>query len=131
MSDTYEVVVDTAGRHMFQKAFVKYMARVGFIRLGVGGRLGGLTSHDFRSDLGVVSLNASPVSQSRHRLVVHSATISVEPLVLDALTEGLADFLEPFCEDLSSTEDGKAIRALIKGLRDSFPEEIRGINQAR
>ncbi len=131
MSDTYEVVVDTAGRQMFQKTFLAYMGRVGFIRLGVGGRLGRLSSHEFRSDLGAVSLSALPEGQSHYRVVVHSETISVEPLVLDALTEGLADFLEPFCEGLSSLQDGRALRDLIRGLRDSFPEDVREIGRSR
>ncbi|MDD9995232.1 MAG: hypothetical protein OXS35_05725 [Dehalococcoidia bacterium] len=127
MSDTYEVVVDTAGRQMFQEAFYAYMTRIGFVHLSVGGRLGAQSSHDYRSDHGVVSLSTSPVGQSRYRLVIHSERISVEPLVLDALTEGAADFLQPFYESLSSTEGGQKLRDLITGLRDSFEEEIREI----
>ena len=127
MSDTYEVVVDTAGRQMFQEAFYTYMTRIGFAHLSVGGRLGAQSSHDYRSDHGVVSLSASTVGQSHFRLVIHSETISVEPLVLDALTEGAADFLQPFYESLSSTAGGQTLRDLITGLRDSFEEEIREI----
>ena len=123
MSDTYEVVVNYAGRLMFEEAFIRYMKRVGFTRLSVGGRLGRLSSHDFRSELGVVGLTADPERQSAYRVVVHSESVSVTPLVLDALTEGIADFFEPFCEGLSS-ENNRAIRGLIKGLRDSFPEDV-------
>ena len=125
MSDTYEVVVDSAGRRMFQDCFLRYMDRVGFRHLGVGGRLGALSVHDFQSDLGIVSMSALTEGQSRFRMVVSSEAVAVQPLVLDALTEGIADFLEPFCDGLSSTEDGRAIRDLIKGLRDSFPEDVR------
>lgn len=127
MSDNYEVEVDTAGRQMFQDAFHTYMMRLGFAHLSVGGRLGVQSSHDYRSDHGVVSLTTSPVGQSRFQLVIHSETISVEPLVLDALTEGAADFLQPFYESLPTTVGGRRLRELIGELRDSFEEEIRRI----
>lgn len=127
MSDMYEVVVSLPGRKLFEEVFLRYMDRVGFVRLGVGGRLGRPSAHEFRSDLGVVSLGVSPEGQSRFRLVVRSETILVQPLVLDALTEGLADFMESFCDGLSSPTDSGAIRKLIQGLRDSFPENVREI----
>ena len=57
MQDTYEVVVTQAGKTMFQEAFYNYMALLGFAHMSIGGRLGGLTSYDFTSDSGTVSLD--------------------------------------------------------------------------
>lgn len=124
MTDTYEVVVTVAGRRMFQEAFYEYMCGLGFAHLSVGGRLGGQSSYDFKSDDGVVSLGIAPEGQSHFKMVVHSETISVEPLVLDALTEGAANILQPFYENLSGTAGGETLRRLITELRDSFEEEI-------
>ncbi len=126
--NSYEVVVTVAGRKMFQEAFYDYMCGLGFAHIGVGGRLGGQFSYDFRSDEGVVSLGISADGQSHFRMVVHSETISVEPLVLDALTEGAANILQPFYESLSGTTGGDTLRRLIAELRDSFEEEITRVD---
>jgi hypothetical protein len=123
-TSSYEVVVSIAGRKMFQEAFYSYMCGLGFAQLGVGGRLGRQSSYDFRSDDGIVSLGISAEGQSHFRMVVHSQTIAVEPLVLDALTEGAANILQPFCESFSGTVGGETLRRLITELRDSFEEEI-------
>ena len=128
MTDTYEVVVTSAGRKMFQEAFYSYMCGLGFAHMSIGGRLGGQSSYDFRSEDGVVSLNVSSVGQSHYRLVVHSETIAVEPLVLDALTEGAADLLQPFYESLSGTSGGAILRKLIAELRDSFEEVVTRVD---
>lgn len=126
--NSYEVVVTVAGRQMFQEAFYDYMCGLSFACIGVGGRLGGQSSYDFRSDDGVVSLGILAEGQSHFRMVVHSETISVEPLVLDALTEGAANILQPFYENLSGTAGGDTLRRLIVELRDSFEEEITRVD---
>ncbi len=126
--NNYEVVVTVAGRQMFQDAFYDYMCGLGFAQIGIGGRLGGPSSYDFRSDDGVVSLGILAEGQSHFRMVVHSETIAVEPLVLDALTEGAANILQPFCESLSGTNRGDTLRRLIIELRDSFEEEITRVD---
>ena len=124
MQDTYEVVVTQAGKTMFQEAFYNYMGLLGFAHMSIGGRLGGLTSYDFTSDSGTVSLDITNVDQSHFKLTVHSTNISVQPLVLDALTEGVADFLEPFYDKLDVDSAGSKLRNLISQLRDSFEQTI-------
>ena len=117
MQDTYEVVVTQAGKTMFQEAFYNYMTLLGFAHMSIGGRLGGLTSYDFTSEDGSVSLDITNVDQSHFKL-------TVQPLVLDALTEGVADFIEPFYDNLDLDSAGSKLRNLIAQLRDSFEQTI-------
>ena len=98
MAYSYEAVVTIAGHEMFQDAFSRYMATLKFDHMSVGGRVGGLTAHQYRRDDHLVSLSVSAEGQGNSRIAVHSDTLRVEPLVLDVLTEGVADFLQPFCE---------------------------------
>ena len=73
---------------------------------------------------GSVSLDITNVDQSHFKLTVHSTNISVQPLVLDALTEGVADFIEPFYDNLDLDSAGSKLRNLIAQLRDSFEQTI-------
>ena len=57
-------------------------------------------------------------------IVVHSNTVRVEPLVLDALTEGVADFLQSFCEQLTDRSSEDTLQQLIVELRDSFDRVV-------
>ena len=86
MAYSYEAVVSIAGHEMFQDAFRRYMAGLNFHHMGIGGRLGGHTAHEFRRENRLVSLTVSDEGQSHFRIVVHSETVEVERLVLDVLT---------------------------------------------
>ena len=119
MAKPYEAVVSKAGLELFQDSFLRYLDDSGFDHMGVGGRLGGMTAHEFRRDDHRISLSVSQEGQSHYRVVVHSDTTPVEPLVLDALTESIADFLEPFCQT-SDEEFQNRLTSLIKDLRDAF-----------
>ena len=120
MVDAYEAVVSQAGLEMFRNAFSRYMEGLGFDHMSVGGRLGAPSSHEFRRERHLVSLTALAEGQSLFRLVVHSGTLDVEKLVLDVLTEGVADFLEPFCETLTDRSSEQILLSLISDLRDAF-----------
>ena len=124
MAYCYETVVSIGGLEMFQLAFCRYMEALDFDHMGVGGRLGGHKFHDFRRIDDLVSFSVSDEGQSRFRIVVHSDTVHVERLVLDSLTEGVADFLEPFCEALSDRSSQQILHALIDNLRDAFDRVI-------
>ena len=120
MAYSYEAVVSTAGLEMFREAFSSYMARLDFAHMSVGGWLGESSDHQFRRDDRILSLSTSRVGQSHVRIVVHSDTVEVEPLVLDVLTEGVADFLEPFCDTLTERNAEQILAVLVKNLRDAF-----------
>ena len=120
MVDAYEAVVSQAGLEMFRDALSRYMDGLGFDHMSVGGRLGVPASHEFRRDSHRVSFTALTEGQSLFRLVVHSGTMDVEKLVLDVLTEGVADFLEPFCETLTDRSSEQILHSLINDLRDAF-----------
>jgi hypothetical protein len=49
----------------------------------------------------------------------------VEELVLDALTEGVADFLQPFCETFTDQSSEEVLHSLVEDLRNAF-ERISG-----
>ena len=120
MAHTFEAVVSMAGRELFQDAFRSYLESLSFAHMGVGGRLGGLTADEFRRDNHLISLSVAREGQSHFRVVIHSETTPVEPLILDALTEGVADFLEPFWQSLTEKDSEDKLRSLIKDLRDAF-----------
>ena len=125
MAYSYEAQVGIAVYDIFELAFTTYMERVGFDHMSVG-RLGSHSAHEYRSGQDLVSLTTSSVSQSRVNIVVHSNTIPVEHLVLDALTEGVADFLQSFCEHLTDQSSEGTLQQLITGLRDSFDRVVGG-----
>ena len=120
MGHTYEAVISAAGHELFQAAFVSYMEDLGFEHMPAHGRLGGVTSHEFRRKDQSIALTVAEHGQSQFEVVVHSESVPVEPLVLDALTEGVADFLEPFCETLSEGDPEQVLSSLIRELRESF-----------
>ena len=125
MAYSYEALVRIAVFDIFELAFTTYLERVGFNHMSVG-RLGGHSVHEYSSDSDLVSLTTSAESQSRVNIVVHSNTVPVEPLVLDALTEGVADFLQSFCEHLTERSSEDTLQQLIIGLRDSFDRVVGG-----
>ena len=123
MAYTYEALVGIAVFDIFEMAFTTYMERVGFDHMSVG-RLGSHSAHEYRSGDDIVSLTTSSESQSRVNIVVHSNAVPVEPLVLDALTEGVADFLQSFCEHLTNQTSKDTLQQLISGLRESFDQVV-------
>ena len=125
MAYDYEAQVGIAVFDIFELAFTTYMERNGFDHMSVG-RLGSHSAHEYRLGSGLVSLTTSSKSQSRVNIVVHSNTVPVEPLVLDALTEGVADFLESFCEHLTDRTSRDTLQQLIIGLKDSFGRVVEG-----
>ncbi|MDP6495509.1 MAG: hypothetical protein QGI09_08870 [Dehalococcoidia bacterium] len=120
MAYSYETVVSIAGQEMFQDAFCRYMAGLDLRHMSIGGRLMGYTAHEFRRDDQLVSLAISNEGQSHFRIVVHSETVEVEPLVLDVLTEGVANFLQPFCDALTDRSSEQVLNSLIHDLRVAF-----------
>ena len=117
-------MVTTAGREFFQEAFRRYMDGAEFAHVAIGGRLGQHTADEFRRGDDFVSLSVAGEGQSHSKVVVHSDTVPVEPLVFDALTEGLADFLEPFCRSAGQEDSRERVSSLIKALREAFDEVL-------
>ena len=126
MSYSYEALIPSAGLDLFEEAFCRYMESLSFSRMSIGGRLGAQTSHEFRHDDDLVSLSFIGTGQTSFRVVVDSESVPVVPVVLDALTEGVADFLQPFLEGIPDEPSRDGLRSLIKDLRDSFDRAIRG-----
>ena len=124
MADSYEAVVSVPGREMFREAFCRYMDASNFMHMSVGGRLGEPSYHEFKRNDDLVSLSFLAEGQSHWRVVVHSDDVPVELLVLDALTEGAADFLEPFCETLSVRSGEQILESLITDLRNAFQRVV-------
>jgi hypothetical protein len=126
MAYTYEAVIPNAGLDLFEEAFCRYMESLSFARMSIGGRLGAQTSHEFRRDDDLVSLSFIGTGQTYFRVVVDSESVSVVPVVLDALTEGVADFLEPFSKATPDGPSRESLRSLIRDLRDKFGRAIPG-----
>ena len=124
MAYSYEATVTNSILDIFERAFSNYMENLGFDHMSIGGRLGGHSVHEFRRNDHIVSLAHIPEGQSHTTVVVHSETVPVEQLVLDALTEGVADFLQSFCESLTDASSEEVLSSLIGSLRDAFEEVI-------
>lgn len=120
MAHSYEAIVTRAARDLFLDAFRDYMESRGYAHLRLGGWLGALTAHEYRADDDLISVSISREGQSHYKIVVHSMTVHVEQLTLDAITEGMADFLEQFCSALTEKEFERTVNSLVKSLRDAF-----------
>ena len=96
MGYSYEVSVPVEQANLFVHAFLRYMGGISFAHLGVGGTSPRESSHEFRRNDDLVSLAALTEGQSHSRLVLQSQSIPVVPLVLDTLTEQVADLLHVF-----------------------------------
>ena len=126
MAYTYEAVIPSAGLDLFEEAFCRYMESLSFARMSIGGRLGAQTSHEFRRDDDLVSLSFIGTGQTYFRVVVDSESVPVVPVVLDALTEGVVDFLQPFLEGTPDGPSRESLRSLIRDLRDKSGRAIPG-----
>ena len=121
MARMYEVSTPMLGRAVFELAFVRYLESIGYHHMRAGDWAGGQTSHEFRRGDDLVALSIVPEGHRDCRIVVESDTVQVESLVVDVLTEGLADSLQVFGDALH-VEDGKEkMLSLVRALRDAFP----------
>jgi hypothetical protein len=120
MNNSYEVVVSPAGLMLFQDAFSRYMVGLHFRHMRIGSWLGGHTSHEFQKDNHLVSLSTLNEGQSHFKIVVQSDSEHVEQLVLDSLTEGVADLLLAFSESVSDLSSKQILQSLSRDLRDAF-----------
>jgi len=126
MAYTYEAVIPSDGLDLFEEAPCRYMESLSFARMSIGGRLGAQTSHEFRRDDELVSLSFIGTGQTYFRVVVDSESVPVVPVVLDALTAGVADFLEPFWEATPDGPSRESLSSLIRELRDKFGRAVPG-----
>ena len=120
MARMYEVSTPMLGRAVFELAFVRYLESIGYHHMRAGDWAGGQTSHEFRRGDDLVALSIVPEGHPDCRTVVESDTVRVESLVVDVLTEGLADSLQVFSDALHGG-DGK--ETLVRALRDAFPRD--------
>jgi hypothetical protein len=118
-SDQYEAILPIAVVDIFERAMSRYMESKGFERYSIGSRLGGRSSYEFIRDDTIICLDESAEGQSRVRVVVHSQTVPVEELVLDAITEGMADLMQTLSGSMSPTSE-LILASLIARLRDAF-----------
>lgn len=102
------------------------METLSFARMSIGDRLGAQTSHDFRRDDDLVSLSFIGTGQTYFRVLVDSESVPVVPVVLNALTEGVADFLKPFWEAIPDGPSRESLRSLIRDVRDKSGRAIPG-----
>ncbi len=120
MSYSYEAIIPNHAVSIFERGFCDYMMKQNFDHMSIGGRLGGRSAHQFRRDDHIVSLALLPEGQSHTALAVNSDTLPVEQLILDALTEGTADFLQHFCEGISNMASNETLQSMIASLRKAF-----------
>ena len=118
-SDSYEAILPIAVVDIFERVMSSYMQKLDFEKLSIGSRLGGRSSYEFIRGDTIISLDESAEGQSHVRVVVHSHTVPVEQLVLDAITEGVADLMQLLLGSLSQPSE-EILTSLIQGLRDAF-----------
>ena len=119
MSKSYKVLVSVAAVDMFEDALDKYMKILKFRRNKVGGRLGSRGTLVYKKDDNLLSLIAKDQRHSKVEMIVHSEQMDVEALVQDVITEGLADFIMPFCDGL---KDPATLDQVITNLRNAFTQ---------
>lgn len=121
MAYAYEVSTPLLGRAVFELAFVRYLESIGYHHLRAGEWSGGKTTHEFRRNGGLVALSIVTGGQHDCRITVESDTIPVEPLVVEVLTEGLADSLQVFGDALGPGDEKEKMLSLTRTLRAAFP----------
>ena len=121
MTYVYEVSTPTLGRAVFELAFVRYLESIGYHHLRAGEWAGGKTTHEFRRNGGLVALSIVTIGQHDCRITVESDSVPVEPLVVEVLTEGLADSLQVFGDALAPGGEREKILSLTRALRAAFP----------
>jgi hypothetical protein len=121
MAHMYEVNTPMLGRAVFEFAFVRYLESIGYHHMRAGDWAGGQTSHEFRRGDELVALSIASEGHVDCRIVVESDTVPVEPLVVEVLTEGLADSLQVFGDALNVGDAKEKMLSLARALRDAFP----------
>ena len=121
MAHVYEVSTPMLGRAVFELAFVRYLESIGYHHLRAGGLAGSQTSHEFQRGDEFVALAIVAEGQGDCHIVVESDTVPVEPLVVEVLTEGLADSLQVFGNALNVGAEKEKMMSLARALRDAFP----------
>ena len=121
MPYVYEVSTPTLGRAVFELAFVRYLESIGYHHLRAGEWAGGTITHEFRRNGDLVALSIVTTGQHDCRITVESDTVPVEPLVVEVLTEGLADSLQVFGDALGPGDEKGTMLELTKALRAAFP----------
>ena len=110
MANTFEATIPNHFASIFERGSCDYMMRLGYDRMSVGGRLGLRSMHEFRQGDDTVSLSQLPQGQGYTSVSLRSETLPVEALTLDALTDGMADFLEYFGRCLEEGPAGERSR---------------------
>ncbi len=121
MAHAYEVTAPLLGRALFELAFVRYLEGLGYHHMRIGGWSGSETTHEFRRDDDLVALSIVAEGQGDCEIAVYSDTVAVEPLIVEVLTEGVADSLQAFGDALELGEEKDKLHALVHTLRDAFP----------
>ena len=121
MAYVYEVSTPMLGRAVFELAFVRYLESIGYHHLRAGEWAGGKTSHEFRRADDLVAVSIAAEGQQDCRMTVESDTVPVAPLVVEVLTEGLADSLQIFGDALGSGDEKEKMMSLTGALRVAFP----------
>jgi hypothetical protein len=120
MANTFEATIPNHFASIFERGFCDYMMRLGYDRMSVGGRLGMRSMHEFRRGDHTLSLTQLPQGQGYTSIALRSETLPVEALTLDALTDGMADFLEYFGRCLEEGPAREVSQGLISTLRYAF-----------
>ncbi len=122
MAYAYEVSTPTLGRALFELAFVRYLENIGYHHLRAGEWAGAKTTHEFRRNGAFVALSIVTRGQHDCRITVESDTVPVETLVVEVLTEGLADSLQVFGDALDAGDEKEKLMSLTRALRAAFPD---------
>ena len=120
MANTFEATIPNHFASIFERGFCDYMMRLGYDRMSLGGRLGLRSMHEFRQGNDTVSLSQLPQGQGYTSVSLRSETLPVEALTMDALTEGMADFLAYFNRGLGEGRALEVSEGLITELRYAF-----------
>ena len=120
MANTFETTIPNHFVTIFERGFCDYMMRLGYDRMSLGGRLGLRSMHEFRQGDDTLSLSQLPQGQGYTSVRLHSETLPVDALAMDALTEGMADFLECFNRGLEEGPSREVSWLLIAALRNAF-----------
>ena len=121
MAYRYEVSSPLLGRAVFELAFVRYLESIGYHHLKAGDWAGGTTTHELRRGDELVALSIAAEGQRDCRIAVESDTVPVEPLVVEVMTEGLADSLQVFGDALNPGDGKEKMLSLTRTLRAAFP----------
>ena len=134
MAHVYEVSTPMLGRAVFELAFVRYLESIGYHHLRAGGLAGSQTSHEFQRGDEFVALAIVSEGQGDCHIVVESDTVPVESLIVEVLTEGLADSLQVFGNALNVGDEkveGAVAGQSLAGRLPGAPSPHRGSRYRR